>query len=850
MAIQTFVLENGMQVILEENRVSKVVSFNALVKVGSANETDSEAGICHVIEHMLFKGTPTRPAGAIARDIEAAGGEINAYTSIDQTVFYVNMATQFAYHGLEILADAIIHPLFDAEELEREKEVILEEVRREQDNPSRMVSESLFGTAFDKHNYRRPIIGYPKTVRSFTHEQILKFYRKWYTPQNVVFIAVGDFDTATMLREIRKVFANYEGPAAPAYNISSEPRQAAPKVLIKKMNIQSVYMTLGFHIPEFTHPDVPALDTLAHILGGADSSRLEQEVKEKARLVHNIYSYSFTPRSPGLFAIGSTLDDEDVEAALCLIRSEVEKIYNEPVTSEELSRAKLNIRSNQIYEKETVGGQGSKIAYFLATAGSHEFEGRYYQMLADVNTKTVSDVAKKYLSFENCTVVLLVPDSAKAANAKTAIEKIIAPGPQSKVESKPDGRPKPCRLKLKNGATMLVLENHSLPLISICATVLGGTRFENKKNNGVSTLMSRVITKGTKTRSAVDIATNIEQLAGHIEGIAGRNTAGLRCEFLSEYLHDGFSLFADVLCNPSFAEEEVQKEKKLLIQAIKDQEDALPSLTFAEFAKTLFPKHPYGLRVSGTKESVRSLRRASLVRFHRSLMHSGSLVLAVVGDVNPKEIEKIANDRLCRLPKGRAISPKIHIDPRQKSIRESIITKREKQQAHIVLGFQGITFKSDDRYAMAVMNNILSGQGGRLFLTLRDKMSLAYAVNSVNQEGIDPGFFAVYIGTEPGKIKTATNGILSELTKISSELVSKEELERSKQYLVGTYELELQRNMALAGIYSFNEANKIPLEEVDEYPSLILKVTREDVLAAAKRYITPKAYSLAIVKPG
>ena len=162
MAIQSFTLDNGMQVLLEENHAAKVVSFNALAKVGSVNETDDEAGISHLIEHMLFKGTPTRPAGIIARDVEAAGGDINAYTSLDQTVYYINMASRFSKQGLEILADAIQNPLFDAEELAREKEVVLEEVRREQDNPSRMTIEHLFQSAYKAHTYGRPIIGFQK----------------------------------------------------------------------------------------------------------------------------------------------------------------------------------------------------------------------------------------------------------------------------------------------------------------------------------------------------------------------------------------------------------------------------------------------------------------------------------------------------------------------------------------------------------------------------------------------------------------------------------------------------------------------------------------------------------------
>lgn len=849
MAIETFKLENGMQVILEENHAAKVVSFNALVKVGSAYESDNEAGICHVIEHMLFKGTPTRPSGTIARDIEAAGGDINAYTSMDQTVFYINMAMRFADRGLEILSDAIKNPLFDADELEREKEVILEEIRREQDNPSRMLSENLFNEAFKKHTYGRPIIGFPKTVKSFTRDEIFAFYHKWYTPKNIAFVAVGDFETKKMIDDIRRHFADFNGPSVPEAHIPEEPAHENPSLLVKEMNIQSSYLAIAFHAPNITHPDVPVLDVLSHILGGADSSRLEQEIKEKQKLVHNIYAYTYTPKFPGLFLIGAMLEGEDLIKTIAAIKKEIAKIKSEPASSEEISRAKLNIRSNQVYEKETVGGQAGKIAYFLSTAGSYEFENRYYQMLGDVSAASLMDAARKYICFERSTVVLLVPEGSELAKSKEKIEAtIVRSGVQAPLVKTSSGR-HPIKMTLKNGGTLVVLQNPNVPLVSICAVTLGGTRHETPNTNGISGLMARALTKGTKSRNAIEIAKKIESMAGRLDGFSGRNTVGLKSDFLSEYLRPGFELFAEVLTKPAFDTSEVSKEKRLVLRAIKDQEDALSSLAFADFLKTLYPHHPYGLRLLGTLESVKSLGSEDLIRCHRKAFRSGSTTLAVAGDVCAREVELIANEVFEALPKGKTEGLKLKCDPEPDQIRKSVAVKKKKQQAHIVLGFQGTTIRSRDRHAMTVLNNILSGQGGRLFRELRDKMSLAYAVSSVNQEGIEPGYFAVYIGTEPGKVDLAIKGIVTELEKICEKEVSKEELERSKQYLVGTYELDLQRNSVLANLYAFNELLGLGLSEVDKYPQQVMSVTEGDVLSAARRHIKLGAYTIAIVKP-
>ncbi len=849
MTIQSFTLDNGMQVLLEENHAAKVVSFNALVKVGSAMETDAEAGISHVIEHMLFKGTPTRPEGTIARDIEAAGGEINAYTSIDQTCYYINMATRFAETGLSILADAICNPLFDAEELGREIEVILEEVRREQDNPNRMTTEHIFQTAYRKHTYGRPIIGYPKTITSFTRERLLDFYRRWYTPSNIVFIAVGDFKTEAMLELIRKEFAGLKGPAAPKTTIPAEPKQSGVRLVIKPSNIQSAYLGIAFHVPGITHQDVPAIDVLAHILGGADSSRLEQVIKRRRHLAHNIYAYALTPRDPGLFLIGGMLSDGDVPKAIDAITAEVHRICEESVSSEELSRAKLALRSSEIYDRETVGGQGSKIASFIATADDHTFEKRYYQMLRDVQIETVRTAAKTYLKPEAATLVLLVPHGSRWLKEKATIKTALTRKPAKAKGTCRKSNEAIQTLRLKNGATLIVQENHAHPIVAINAVVLGGTRFETPKTNGISALTARMLTKGTKTRSAVQISEAIERIAGDIDGFTGRNTIGLRSEFLSEHLRDGFALFADVLTHPSFAQAEVTKEKRLLTKAIRDQEDNLSSRSFAEFMKTLFPHHPYGLRSSGTAASVKGLKQADVARFHREVFRAKGLVLTVVGDVNAHEVETLANEMLADLPKGAPKKRAIKRDARPKKPRESVVIKRDKQQAHIVLGYQSTTFTSVDRYALTVLNTILSGQGGRLFVTLRDQMSLAYAVSSVLHEGIDPGFFAVYIGTDPAKVETAIAGITMQLDLVRDKRVTGEELARAKQYIAGTYELDRQRNMALANLYAFNTLYGIGLEEAEEYPKRIMAVTREDVQRVATKYITPESYTLAVIKP-
>lgn len=840
-----------MNVLLNENHSSPVVSFNILVHAGSAIETNDEAGLCHVIEHMIFKGTPSRPVGAIARDIEASGGEVNAYTSFDQTVFYINMASRFSDKGLEILSDAVQNPVFDANELSRELEVICEEIRRGRDNPSYCISENLLGHAFSTHTYGRPIIGFAETVKSFTRDKVLNFYHRHYTPDNMTFIAVGDFKSDEILVNIARAFSNFKAdkslPRQDDQTIEMEPPQPRLKIHADTMEIQSTHFMMGFHVPQITHDDIPALDILSHILGGADSSRLEQIIKEKKRLVHNIYCYVFTPKFPGLLAVGGMMQPEKTLFTIDAIWEEIQKTIAEPVTADELNRAKINIRASEVYERETVGGQAAKLAYFLATAGDHEFEKRYFQILNDVTVDDVRTAAQKYLSPQNCTVEILSPKKARTQPTGAAIEAACT-GKKTIPAIKKQERQPPQVYKLPNGIKLIVQENHTLPIVSVYAAMPGGLSHETPENNGISYLISRTLTKGTARRSAVEIAKKIESIAGMIDGFCGRNSLGLRSEFLSEKLHDGFGLFAEVLTQASFNSEEVKKERAQQIETIQNQEDSLHAMAFVHFMKKLYGGHPYGMRLIGEIAPVKKLTPAMLKKYWAMYLNPAGMIISVVGDVSPSEIKRLANDWI-KIKRGKVIkTPNIPITTPKTVVTNEVI-KKGKEQTHIVMGFLGTTVKSPDHYRLIVLNQIMSGQGGRLFLNLRDKMSLAYAVSSTVQSSVFPGHFAVYIGTEPAKADTAVKGIKKELERISNELVSKDEIERAQQYIVGTYELDQQKNSALASSHAFNELYGLGVAELERYPQKILKITREDVLKVAQKYINLGAYVLSVIKP-
>ncbi len=847
---QVHTLDNGLTVVLAENHAAPVISFNVLVRVGSAFESDAEAGLSHFIEHMLFKGTPNRSVGEIAKTVEAAGGDINAYTSFDQTVYYINMASRYAATGLEILADAVQHPLFDAQEVTRESEVILEEIRRSKDSPDHEASEKLFATAYGTHPYGRPIIGFEQTVKSFTRNSLMGYFEKWYVPSNMVFIVVGDFTVSDVLSRLTKAFEGSPRIPKPLFNteiIAAPPQTVGPRLLKDTANIQATYFNLGFPIPHFTHRDTATMDLLSQVLAGGESSRLEQVIRQKKHLVQQIYTYSFTPKGAGLFIIGGQLRTKKMERTIDAVWKEIARLHIRPVAQEELDRAKLNLRSNRIYDKETVGGESGKYASFLAVTDDIHFEDQYYRWIEETTPDEMTEAARRYLRPEYMSGVVLSPKD-NTVRIQNLLEACKAPAREILPRGKAPDRLRPQLVHLPGGMKLVVIENRRLPLTSVTVACMGGLRAETLAINGINTVIAQTLTKGTQTRNALAIAESIDAFAGSLDAFTGRNTLGVKCEFLSDKQDKALDLFFDVLQNPTFPADEVEKEKYDVIEAIRNQEDQLASLAFYHFCRRLYGAHPYGMRSLGAIESVKKLRPRTLANYFRHAMQGKRAVMTIAGDVSAGEITEVVRKR-GRFGAGVGLAlPRIAIPSHYSPQKEETI-RSGKQQAHIVLGFLGSKYVSKDYYPLLVMNQILAGQGGRLFLELRDKLSLAYTVSSSLQMGIDPGFFAVYTGTEPSKIDTAVEGMRRELKRMTEEAVTPDELSRAQEYLIGTHALEQQRLSAVSGSYTFNLLYGLGIKSVDEHPQKIAKITREDILVTAKKYFQFNREVLSIVKP-
>jgi len=849
-------LANGLTVILEEDHSAPVVAIQVWVRAGSRYETPGEAGMTHLIEHMIFKGTERRGPGELAKAIESSGGEINAYTSFDQTVYHTELASRYLPLGLDVLSDAVCHSRFDPQELEREKLVVIEEIRQRDDQPTARLSKAMFAAAYHAHPYGRPVIGSEKSVASFSRGDVMAYLAKWYWPGNMTLVVTGDLDPAKAWPLIEQSFgqASYPGRngSAAKPTIAAEPAQAATRVVALGADVNEAYLDVAFHIPDVAHDDSYALDVLSEVLGEGASSRLYREVKQDKGLVHSVDASAFTPLDPGLFFVSAALDPGKVPQALPALLTEAFRLRGAGPTAAEMAKARLNIEAAFVRSRATVEGQAGQLGYFQCIRGDYQLERDYLTRIGTVTPEDVRRVAERYLTPANMTAALLTPAGREGAftpelvsDAATKALAAAKPAPQAQAKA-PAKTPVAVRWVLPNGMRVVVKERPGSGTVAVQAAVLGGLRYEEPRQAGVASFASAMLTKGAAGKSAVQIAAAVDSMAAGLSGFSGRNSMGLSGDFLAERLDEGLGLFADVLRRPSFAGPEVEKMRANVLAAIKSRQDELSAVAIDLFNQGLYGPHPYGRALLGTPKSVAALKPNDLAAFWGRYVKPNGLVLTVVGDVTADhvrhKVEELFGDWRGRPGKPPVIPAE---RPPQKVTR---LTKAKdgRNQIHLLVGFPGARLTDPDRYALDVLDAALSSQGGRLFIHLRDELSLAYMVSCFSQEGIEPGSFAVYIATSAEKRDRALAEMLGEL-KRACQGISDKELERAKSFVVGNYEIGLQSNSAQASEMGLDELYGLGYDYSRRYVAGIEKVSRDDVLAAAKKYVRLERYLLAEV---
>ena len=844
--VVTRTLPNGLEVLVREDPAQSVVELQVWVGAGSRDEPEGKEGIAHLFEHMLFKGTKKRGVGEIAGEIESAGGDINAYTSMDHTVYHITVASNFFDVALDVMADAIQNSSFAKDELEREKLVVVEEIHRGRDNPGRVFSQEMFKTAFSKHPYGRTVIGTDESVTGVTRGDMLKFFSNWYVPQNMKVVVVGGIEAEHVFAESARRFTFAAKRGARRLEVA-EPEQTQTRIFRITRDTDPGRITLAFPIVSLSDPLTPVLDVLAAVLSEGNSSRFPVHLRDRG-VVHSAWSYAYTPRDPGLFILGATLKHENMVQALEGLLAQVTRLQNEPVSKDELERAKTQILNDKIFSKERVEGQARELGYLALTLRDIDFNDEYFSRIQAVDAMDIINVARQIFTPEKATVGFLSreedqqPDDEKIRALLTeslfASDRVVSPTAGKKI----------VKSRLPNGITILVREDHRLPLVSLRLGFLGGVRLENERLNGAFNLLAHLLTRGTSARSAEELAKSLDGMSASLFGFSGRNSFGLQGRFLSRDIGEGMGLVREVITEPAFPEKEIELLKERVISAISSRKENLTYHAIDLFRSTLFSEHPYRFSTLGTEESIRSLDRDELVKLYERIVQPEGMIITLAGDINVVQAYDLVEKNLGDLT-GLVYDPGPLPQEMDRSGVNSVSESREdKEQTHIILGYLGPTLHSVDRDPLGVLNAVLAGQGGRLFTELRDRQSLAYSVFSFVAPGIDPGLIAFGIAVSPEREAEAISGILEQIRKIRDEPVSAEELLRAGKYLVGSHLIGLQDLSSRVDEIFFPALYGVDLDKALRYPERIRSVTAEQVQNVAQKYLDPENYTIAIVR--
>jgi zinc protease len=829
----TSTLPNGLGVIVQEDHSAPVASVQVWVETGSIHEgRHLGGGLSHLLEHMLFKGTPSRGASAFAQSVQDAGGYINAYTSFDRTVYWIDIPAKGVPVAIELLADAVMNSTLPADEYVKEQEVIRREFAMGMDDPDRMSSQALFATAYREHPYRHPIIGYLDVFNGLQRDEVMAYYKRRYVPNNMFFVVVGDVEAGRVQAQLTELFAPHPRGAASPVFIPEEPPQLGRRESHTEFATELTRLHMAWHVPPASHPDVPALDVAAVVLGSGRSSQLYKALREDLSLVHSVDAWCYAPGHAGLFGVDTVLDPgkrAEVEAEILRM---IERLRENGVTERELAKARRASLSHQLQAVTTMRGRASDLGSNWLLTRNLDFSRDYLEAIQRVTPADIQRVLATYLIDRNLSVISLNPPESLAQAAITA--PAIVAGEIQKFE-------------LSNGLRLIVREDHRLPLVSVNAAFKAGLLAETAGNNGITRLLSKVLLKGTRTRTAGQIADEIEELGGGIGSEAGNNSVSVSVRVMRPDFRTGMDILADVLVNATMPEKAVAREKEAQLAGIKAEEEEMTVVARNLLRAQLFGSHPYGLRGSGTPESVARLTPADLLAFRDRHLVARNGVLAVFGDVRAEEVRAMAEQMFSALPAGEPALADVPEPPALAASRE-VESLKDKEQAVLMVGFPGVDLFSPDSAALEIIDEACSDLGSRLFLRIREEMGLAYFVGSSHMSGLARGMFAFYLGTAPEKIGDVKAALLDEISKLARHGLTDAELARSKEKSIGQQEIRNQSNGAFAFQAALNELYGLGHSYHLEQRRQIEALTIEEVRNVARKYFTQPAIT-AIVRP-
>ena len=845
-------LANGFQVLTMEDTRFPLVALRLYVHAGSSYEHPEEAGISHLLEHMVFKGTAERGPGKVADDIEGAGGYLNAATSFDYTVYQVDLPSEYWALGIDVLQDMIFGATIDPAELDQERKVVLSELERGEDSPDRVLFQQLQPLLWPDSSYARPIIGYRDTLRKIDRQQVLDYINRLYQPRKMLLVVSGNIDTDRVVEEAKKRFGWLKNTRAsqPLENVKlPRPGEGEPLFAIERGAWNKAYVTAAFPAPENGAPLEPATEVLAQLLGGDETALLPRTLKYEMQLVDEISVSATILERAGMFGIRAEMDADKVETYISSLSDLLAELDVSRFTDQELQRAKLNLEDSLFQAMETLGGLASKLGYFQFLESGLDAEERYLFSIRETDREQLAKVASGLLRPEFLRVSMLLPEGHELTEeeARSAVLSAwpVKPAPEAALPT-PGVDLHISDIDLGQGRRLVLLPDETLPYVAVTMRWEGGDALLDHSEQGLAELTASSLTRGAGKLDAPAVQDFLADRAARVSAAAGRDAMTLQAKFLTRYTSDMLPLLTDIIRAPRFDDTEIERVKREQKAEIVSREDQPMGKAYRHLFPFLFPGSHYGYFHLGQPEGVDGYSAQDVARFWEK-QRGMPWVMAVSGRFDEEMVSAFARN----LAGGDALPPLSTEKIVWNATRDLTLPMEERSQLHLLLLFETPTIDDVSAPGLALLRTILGGQGGILFQELRDKRGLGYAVSAMLWQTRNAGFLALYIGVSPDKEEQAMEGFKTVLTRLHEQPLSEMELERAKNLMLGSYHRGRQSLLSRS-----DEAAEAAIQgfDLDFEEKLIEKaqnLTAEDMQELAGRILQwNRAYTLKVVPGG
>ena len=840
-------LKNGLTVYIIRDSRFPLVCTRLFVGTGSANETAEQAGISHVLEHMVFKGTEKRPKGQVPRDVESLGGYLNAATSFDKTWFITDMPAKHWKTGMDVVKDMAFHPSLDPAELEAEKDVIVSELKGGDDTPTRRLFEDLQVAGLAHTVYGRPIIGFEKTIRAVTADDLRAYIRTWYQPQNMMLLVAGDIDPKAVLAHAEELFGDLKNDTIlpePA-PVQLEGAAGGPRVEVTYGPWNKVYLGIALPAPALGDQRSIDLDVLAYALGGDGTSQFYRKYRYEKQLVDSISVGNMSLNRAGLFYMVAQLDADKVEPFWQEFTRDLASLDAGKITPDVIERARFNYEDGMDRASETLDGLTSWKATVQFELGGPQGEANVRHALAAEDSARLRQAQDLWLRPDQVRVRVLAPEKAKLPDLDAilqhnwpapAVERQKAAAAAEKVDKREI-------VDLGQGRTVILQPDRTIPYVSLEILRPGGNALLKPADQGLAQLTAATLTDGCGTRDLDAMERFVAERAASLSASAGVQSFTVSLTGPARFNADYFALLGDLLHKPTFAEKDVRRQADTLKAALVRRQDNPMSFMGSKINGFLFPGgQPYGFDGLGTAENQDRFGPGDVQAFWKQ-QNAQPWILSVAGDFDREKV--LAFARSLPVPTAPAVDVP---QPTWGADKRLPLSLPGRQQAHLLLAFHAVPLDHPDAPALMLLESVLSGQSGLLFNKLRDEQGLGYTVTAFYRSLPEAGFMAFYIGTTPRNLDVARQGFSGIIKDIKTDLLPAELLAKGLNRMEGSY----YRGRQSLGARADEAASERLLGQPQDFQKRLLekaaKVTPEQLREVARKYLlVDKMYEVTLL---